>query len=781
MRRSGWMARRAVAWSCVGVVGLAVACISVATAEPNRKGDALAELGRRLFFDPAVSRSGDNSCASCHDPAHGFASDRRYDSDDFTLTKRHTQSLVDLHASGRFHWDGEFESVEALVTARLGVPTGARARKHGEPAKETTKARGDGDSGASSRSDGVTPAPNPPPAPPPPPPAAPPPPSEDPNARPASGYGSGSGAPSYGNTQVSSSCARFNRPAGSVTGGIRDPHDESPPPEAGMDSAAPPSESASGSSAAPAGGAAEPNPANEPAPPSAEPSRDGSAPSGPYTPPGEGAKPASADGMPEDEASGGGKDAGGDEPSDEPATHSLPTDSGSKTSSKDGGTRWSSGTASQGPSHKSDPTSSRKIDARSVAERVEADGRYAEAFRAAFGSEQVSTARLAKAIAAFVATIETTESAYDRYAAGDADALTASQRRGLALFQGRAGCAQCHVTRGPRAAFSDHEFHNTGIAARSAAVRPTTPTRGAAPLPYDLGRGSMSHSPDERGSFKTPSLRDVTLRGPFMHDGSMRSLEQVVRHYARGGYADENLDPRIHRFAATNDDVDDLVAFLGALSGDIRPALALDHGGRAARTTLRFVDAFGRPVVGMPVTLDPVGDALPGDVPIASPTLSLVTDDKGRVAYVPGRRTHMRLSIPKGIDLEQGGWIPDTCHDRTIELPIRGRVTVLVSARAGTALPSVLVANAEVRGLSVADRDILAAYAPTTLSALRHRVGALHQDGRVDLLGRTLARYAMWIPADAPEDVLLDLPTATGTTTRPVELAPGREIRLDLE
>src|SRR5436190_24148138 len=94
------------------------------------KADPVVELGRRLFFDPAVSRSGDNSCATCHDPEHGFASKRRTDLDDFTMTRRHSQTLLDAANGKRFHWDGEFDRVADLVEAPLGTPAGARAR-HG--------------------------------------------------------------------------------------------------------------------------------------------------------------------------------------------------------------------------------------------------------------------------------------------------------------------------------------------------------------------------------------------------------------------------------------------------------------------------------------------------------------------------------------------------------------------------------------------------------------------------------------------------------------------------
>src|SRR5262245_11767505 len=105
--------------------GLGVLGTGVGDATAKGRSDPIVELGRRLFFDPAVSKSRDNSCAQCHDPEHGFSSPRRIDADDFTMTKRHSQTLVDVAHGRRLHWDGEFDSVQDLVTARL---SGSRSK-----------------------------------------------------------------------------------------------------------------------------------------------------------------------------------------------------------------------------------------------------------------------------------------------------------------------------------------------------------------------------------------------------------------------------------------------------------------------------------------------------------------------------------------------------------------------------------------------------------------------------------------------------------------------------
>src|SRR5690349_1829921 len=126
-RAVGSRSARRWAWVAAGAATVALVPLT-ATAGGRGKADPLVELGRRLFFDPAVSRSSDNSCASCHDPEHGFASRKRTDLDDFSLTRRHSQTLVDVGDSHRLHWDGEFDDVADLVEARLGTPSGARAR-----------------------------------------------------------------------------------------------------------------------------------------------------------------------------------------------------------------------------------------------------------------------------------------------------------------------------------------------------------------------------------------------------------------------------------------------------------------------------------------------------------------------------------------------------------------------------------------------------------------------------------------------------------------------------
>jgi hypothetical protein len=290
----------------------------------------------------------------------------------------------------------------------------------------------------------------------------------------------------------------------------------------------------------------------------------------------------------------------------------------------------------------------------------------------------------------------------------------------------------------------------------------------------------MSKAGYDRGAFKTPTLRDVAVRAPFMHDGSLKTLEAVVRHYARGGFPDERLDARLRRFDVTDGEVDDLVAFLEALSSDERPGLAPDFGRRAASTTLTFVDAKRRPVAGLPVTVVPAGDGLPGDVPVASRSYDLVTDAKGQVTYVPARRTHMRVRTPAGVTLFQGDWVPDTCRTATLEAAVAGRTTLLVALPDGALAVPRVPAFREARPLTDDQRAALVAYAPDTLTALRTHVASFALEGTVDVAGRRYARYVAWVPAGAPQDAVVDVPLPSRRATLRVELVPGRETRLDL-
>lgn len=193
-----------------------------------------------------------------------------------------------------------------------------------------------------------------------------------------------------------------------------------------------------------------------------------------------------------------------------------------------------------------------------VAGRLAGDPQIAAAFEDAFGGGPTGE-RVVAALGAYVRSLEPPPSAYDRFRAGDETALSPAARRGLALFRGIAGCAACHLLDG---SFRDGRFHDTGIAAR----------RARRPFPDGVrpseGRIAVTGEAVDRYRVRTPGLRGVALTPPYMHDGSIRSLEAVVRYYAAGGAAHDGLSPLIAPFAVDDRDVADLVAFLEAVSGD---------------------------------------------------------------------------------------------------------------------------------------------------------------------------------------------------------------------
>ena len=173
---------------------------------------------------------------------------------------------------------------------------------------------------------------------------------------------------------------------------------------------------------------------------------------------------------------------------------------------------------------------------------------YVEQFQCVFGTA-VTADGIAKAIAAFERTIVTGPSPFDRYMAGEKDAISPAARSGADLFNGKAHCTSCHS--GPL--FSDQSFHNVGIGMDR-------------PKP-DLGREDATKNPADRGKFKTPGLRNVALTFPYLHDGSERTLREVIELYDRGGIPNPNLDPLMMPLQLTASEKEDLVAFLESLTG----------------------------------------------------------------------------------------------------------------------------------------------------------------------------------------------------------------------
>lgn len=181
---------------------------------------------------------------------------------------------------------------------------------------------------------------------------------------------------------------------------------------------------------------------------------------------------------------------------------------------------------------------------------------YKTAFAKAYPGEEIGPDTLRRAIAAFERTIVSRNSPFDRWLAGDKKAMSPSQLRGLAIFNdpNKGNCAVCHSA--PN--FTDNGFHNLGLASFG----------GEKP---DMGRFEQKKVALMKGAFKTPTLRDVERTAPYFHDGSAKTLMDVVEHYARGGAVRTNLSPNIKPLPLTQQDKEDLVAFMKALTSPAAP------------------------------------------------------------------------------------------------------------------------------------------------------------------------------------------------------------------
>jgi cytochrome c peroxidase len=210
---------------------------------------------------------------------------------------------------------------------------------------------------------------------------------------------------------------------------------------------------------------------------------------------------------------------------------------------------------------------------------VASEPSYHPLFARAFGDESVTWERLTEAIASFERTLLTGNSAFDRYVAGDGTALSEQARRGWELFRGRAGCAHCHAYGPDRPFFTDFDFHNTGVAWFPATPEP--PTKRPTP---DLGRFWVSRDRKHMGAFRTPSLRNVAETAPYMHDGGMATLAEVLDFYSRGPRENPYLDPRIRPLALTAEEKAELIAFLGSLTGEVTYRPPSDAAREKART-----------------------------------------------------------------------------------------------------------------------------------------------------------------------------------------------------
>jgi cytochrome c peroxidase len=174
---------------------------------------------------------------------------------------------------------------------------------------------------------------------------------------------------------------------------------------------------------------------------------------------------------------------------------------------------------------------------------------YRRQFEAIFPQDGITLDTIAKAIATYERTIVSGEAPFDRWIEGDEDAISESAKRGFVTFNTKGNCAACHAGWN----FSDGGFYDIGLPDE------------------DVGRFAILDLPSMQHAFKTPTLREVELRGPYMHDGSVATLEAVIEHYDNGFVERPSLSGEMRKLDLTREEKADLVAFLSTLTGENPP------------------------------------------------------------------------------------------------------------------------------------------------------------------------------------------------------------------
>ena len=221
-----------------------------------------------------------------------------------------------------------------------------------------------------------------------------------------------------------------------------------------------------------------------------------------------------------------------------------------------------------------------------VINKIQALPGYKQKFKQAFNGRSVSMETVGMALASYERVLVSGNSQFDQwYFNKDASALSPSAKRGYMIFSNQGNCITCHIIGNQAALFTDNLMHNTGIGYRrsmsiGSALRGIMLASGryleidksvvedaVESVPGDLGLYEITENPDDRWKYKTPSLRNVALTSPYMHDGSMSSLKEVIQFYNEGGADNELLDPQIMPLNLNDKDIDDLINFLYALTG----------------------------------------------------------------------------------------------------------------------------------------------------------------------------------------------------------------------
>jgi cytochrome c peroxidase len=199
---------------------------------------------------------------------------------------------------------------------------------------------------------------------------------------------------------------------------------------------------------------------------------------------------------------------------------------------------------------------------KAVEEKLSRDPSYVAAFEKAYGPGPITYEKVEKAIASFERTVVSANSPFDRWKfGGDQKAVSDSVKRGFLVFTSpnKGNCSACHTIDKDYALFTDNKFHNIGVGVKNEQVT-------------DVGRYSVTKNEADRGAFKTPSLRNIALTAPYMHDGSLKTLKEVIDFYVGGGNSNPQLDKNIHVLDfLTGQERADLQAFLESLTGEMPP------------------------------------------------------------------------------------------------------------------------------------------------------------------------------------------------------------------
>jgi len=229
-----------------------------------------------------------------------------------------------------------------------------------------------------------------------------------------------------------------------------------------------------------------------------------------------------------------------------------------------------------------------------VIDKIKSLSDYAGLFEKSFAKEP-DMLNIGQAISSYERSLNSANSPFDQWFFGKkANSVNDAVQHGYQLFTGKAACSTCHTLNDDFALLTDHQFHNTGIGYRESMLKePEKQTVQVAPGVFikvdrqdlsaisetkanDLGRYEITQDPQDRWKYKTPSLRNIDLTAPYMHNGSLSSLEEVIRFYNQGGVDNENLDSLIKPLNLTEIEINDLAEFLQALTGSNVPELVSD-------------------------------------------------------------------------------------------------------------------------------------------------------------------------------------------------------------